>query len=228
MKILYHGSTSVIKTPEYGKGNPHNDYGFGFYCTENIELAKEWACLNMGGGFVNAYTIDTSLLKILNLSEDKYTILHWLSILINNRTFIITNQIAGRAKEYLLANFLPDISRYDAVMGYRADDSYFAFAVDFLNNTISLRQLERAMYLGKLGQQFMLRSKKAFKLIQFTGSEPVDGRIYYPKRVGRDRKARDYYLRNERPSASVANDLFMIDILRQEIKENNALFHAGS
>ena len=33
---------------------------------------------------------------------------------------------------------------------------YFAFANDFLNGTISLRQLEEAMYLGKPGEQVVL------------------------------------------------------------------------
>ena len=42
--IIYHGSKNIITKPEFGKGNIANDYGLGFYCTENIELAKEWAC----------------------------------------------------------------------------------------------------------------------------------------------------------------------------------------
>ena len=39
-KILYHGSEFLIEKPEFGKGARHNDYGRGFYCTENIELAS--------------------------------------------------------------------------------------------------------------------------------------------------------------------------------------------
>ena len=41
---IYHGSSEIIKPPEYRKGTVYNDYGQGFYCTEHIELAKEWAC----------------------------------------------------------------------------------------------------------------------------------------------------------------------------------------
>ncbi|MBO4366707.1 MAG: DUF3990 domain-containing protein, partial [Clostridia bacterium] len=36
--IIYHGSKIVVQTPEYGKGNVHNDYGRGFYCTEYLDL----------------------------------------------------------------------------------------------------------------------------------------------------------------------------------------------
>ena len=41
---IYHGSTEIVNSPLYGKGKVYNDYGQGFYCTEEIELAKEWAC----------------------------------------------------------------------------------------------------------------------------------------------------------------------------------------
>ena len=178
--------------------------------------------MDKSGGFVNAYTVDIDKLNILNLSDNKYNILHWLAILVNNRTFRISNQIASQGKEYLLEYFLTDLSQYDAVVGYRADDSYFAFAMDFLNNTISLRQLERAMYLGKLGEQFMIRSEKAFGLMQFNGSEPADGEIYYIKRVARDNEAREQYLKKERITTTITNDIFMIDILREEMKQDDA------
>jgi hypothetical protein len=221
MVTLYHGSQTIIERPEFGKGNPRNDYGLGFYCTENKELAKEWACLTKDGGFINKYTIDPLTLDILYLSKGRYTMLHWLAILVNNRTFRIANQLATQAKEYLLANFLLDISRFDAIVGHRADDSYFAFAMDFLNNAISLKQLGRAMYLGNLGEQFMLRSERAFKQLEFAKSEMVDGETYYIKRISRDLEAREQYLKNERSVASIADDLFMIDILRQEMKQND-------
>lgn len=222
MKTLYHGSPMIIEKPEFGIGNPHNDYGLGFYCAESLELAKEWACLNNNGGYANIYSIDTDKLNILNLSNIDYCILNWLSILVDNRTFRAGSQIAVQAKEYLLAHFLPDTSIYDAIIGYRADDSYFSFAMDFLSNTISLRQLERAMYLGKLGEQFVLKSKKAFESITFEKSELADGKIYYTKRLARDSEARNLYLQGERKSVHDSNDLFMIDILRQEMKQDDA------
>lgn len=41
---LYHDSEKIVETPQFGAGNPRNDYGLGVYCTQNLELAKEWAC----------------------------------------------------------------------------------------------------------------------------------------------------------------------------------------
>ena len=69
---LWHGSSHVIKHPEYGLGKPNNDYGRGFYCTRSIELAKEWACAGLDDGFANRYTLATNGLTFLGLSQPPY------------------------------------------------------------------------------------------------------------------------------------------------------------
>ena len=38
--IIYHGSQQIVEVPKFGIGKTYNDYGQGFYCTEDIELAK--------------------------------------------------------------------------------------------------------------------------------------------------------------------------------------------
>lgn len=219
---LYHGSIRIIEKPEFGRGNPHNDYGLGFYCTENLELAKEWACVSRTGGFANIYSLDISGISILELSGPIYGVLGWLAVLVNNRIFDITSPIAAEAKEYLTEYFLPDVSGFDAIRGYRADDSYFTFALDFLSNTISLRQLNRAMSLGSLGNQLMLKTHKSYDMLRFAGDEPADGEIYYAKRLKRDNEARKQYLKRERKTARRSDDIFMLDILRNEVKLGDA------
>ena len=59
------------------------------------------------------------------------------------------------------------VQDHDFIKGYRADDSYFSFAAAFLNNTISLSQLEKAMVLGKLGEQIVAKSEKAFDRLAY-------------------------------------------------------------
>ena len=49
----------------------------------------------------------------------------------------------------------------DLVIGYRADDSYFSFVKDFLNNRISLAQLQQALKLGTVGEQIVIKSQRA-------------------------------------------------------------------
>ena len=40
---VYHGSDKIIQVPRYGMGNIYNDYGQGFYCTEDKHEADLWA-----------------------------------------------------------------------------------------------------------------------------------------------------------------------------------------
>lgn len=212
--ILYHGSTKVIEKPLLGIGNPKNDYGLGFYCTENLELAKEWACTERSDGFANCYEMHYDDLSVLRLNDKPYHILNWLSILLHNRSFILSQGLPFEAREYLLQHFLPEYEHYDLIVGYRADDSYFSFANAFLNNTISLEQLRKAMMLGKLGEQIVLKSEKAFDRLLFKETFAVDSTLYYPKRMARDRQAREDF-QKEKTSVSAANAIYMIDILRQ-------------
>lgn len=85
---------------------------------------------------------------------------------------------------------MSEFKSYDVIKGYRADDSYFSFATAFINNTISLAQLEKAMALGSLGEQVVLRSQKAFDSLTFTQSMPAPRAIYFPKKLARDIGAR--------------------------------------
>ena len=50
-KTIFHGSEQIIKKPRFHSGNPHNDYGYGFYCTESEELAIEWAVTREHDGY---------------------------------------------------------------------------------------------------------------------------------------------------------------------------------
>ncbi len=220
-KILYHGSENIIEKPEFGKGARNNDYGKGFYCTENIELAKEWACAKQNNGYANIYEFDMAGLKVLNLNSPEYNILNWLAILADNRTYWQNGSIAEQAKKYIKDNFLPDISGYDVIIGYRADDSYFSFAQDFVAGVISLQKLSEAMRLGKLGEQIVLKSQKAFEQIEFIGYEDVDAGEYFNKKREREREARQEYRRSKMVTANV-NDLFILDIMREEIKNGDA------
>ena len=217
---IYHGSSQIIEKPEFGYGKPYNDYGLGFYCTEQIDMAREWGVSKEKDGIANCYEIDCSGLEILNLNDEKYCILHWLSILLENREFEVSSALAAEAKEYILKNFKIEYEEYDAIVGYRADDSYFSFAQDFINGTISYRQLNRAMYLGKLGQQFVLKSKKAFQQIEFTGYELATSEEWYRKKMLRDRTARREYFDVERNKRQ-KGDLYMIQIMDEEMKSDD-------
>ncbi len=212
---IFHGSEYIIEKPEYGKGSVFNDYGHGFYCTEHIELAKEWACTSDAGGYANKYTIDYTGLCVLNLNSDEHNILNWLAVLLENRQFQIGTEIGIRARDYLLSNFLPEYKGADIITGYRADDSYFSFARSFVNNSFSLQQLDRAMHLGNWGEQIVIKSKRAFDRLKFVGYEIAPGDEYFSKRKKRDDEAREAYRHEANTKTDPAKDIFIMDIIRQ-------------
>lgn len=214
--VLYHGSPEIIEKPVFGKGKTYNDYGQGFYCTENLELAKEWACTEGIDGYANKYEMETNDLKILNLSSGEYTMLHWLALLMTYRKIRLSTPVMKKGAEWLKEYFLLDIGEYDVIIGYRADDSYFSFARAFVNNEISLEQLSRAMRLGKLGEQFVLKTPKAFETIKFVSYQVADNTIYYARRKARDDGARtSYFVELEKEDI---NGIYMRDIIRGEVK----------
>ena len=220
-KLIYHGSDHIIEKPLYGAGKTYNDYGQGFYCTEDIAMTKEWGVGREKDGYANQYKICCDDLRILDLNAEQFCILHWLAILLQNREFYIPSGLALEAKEYIVKNFFTDYQSYDIIIGYRADDSYFSFAQDFINGTISYRQLRNAMYLGKLGQQFVLKSKKAFGQLRFLGYETAGRDIWFQKKELRDRAARREYFDIER-NRRQKGDLYIIQIMDEEMKADDS------
>ncbi len=219
--IIYHGSLSVISTPSFGQGKSYNEYGLGFYCTESLELAKEWGCAVGKDGYANKYVLNTDGLNILYLNDEKYHILNWMSILLENRTFNISEGVSSRAKQYILDHFLLDYKKYDLIIGYRADDSYFSYASDFLENTLSLEDLRKAMRLGKLGEQVVLKSKKAFSALTYVESLPALAVEYFEKYKERDVRARHEY-RELKNKSYPEEGTFIMDIIRQKWENDDA------
>ena len=220
-KILYHGSKEIIKKPTLRGGKESNDYGYGFYCTENIELANEWACPDNNDGYANKYELDMTGLNVLDLTKPEYNILNWMALLLQFRIPKGMTPNDEMAREYILKNFSIDLTKVDVIIGYRADDSYFSFARDFLKNTITVAQLSRAMELGKLGIQVVLHSEKAFEQLKYIESTIADNETYYTKRRARDLMAKEEYREATKLSSVTQDDLFIMDIIRQEVKNDD-------
>ena len=211
--VLWHGSQKIIEAPQFGLGKVHNDYGQGFYCTESLDLAREWACSGDADGYANRYELDMADLKVLDLLSPHYSVLNWIALLVGHRSFRKDTAIAVGACEYLHDHFLPDTDACDVIRGWRADDSYFSYARAFVNNTITVEQLGRAMKLGNLGEQIVLKSERAFKTIRFAGFELAPLALYGPLAKERDEAARAQYreLLAENPFEGIR----IVDIVRE-------------
>jgi hypothetical protein len=159
-----------------------------------------------------------SFLNMLDLNSDDYSVLNWMAVLIEHRLFTVGVPIAGKAKKYLVENFGINVNAYDVVKGNRADDAYYDFAQAFLNNAITVEQLARAMMLGNLGEQIVLKSRFAFDNIKFVDFSTADQQKYYPSRKARAEKAEhDFRKICEEP----CDGLYMIDIIREGVKNDD-------
>ena len=215
---IFHGSEKIIEHPIWGEGRKNNDFGIGFYCTDSLDLAKEWAVSSLRDGFANKYILDTKYLNILNLNSSAYTILNWIAVLVEHRLFSITTPVARRAKSYLVEKFGVNVNAFDIIRGYRADDSYFDYAESFINNAISVEQLAQAMKLGKLGEQIVIKSKYAFTKLKYKGFEVAEQGKYYVHRKSRNDEAnRQYFEMLDKES----DGLYIQDIIRGGITNDN-------
>ena len=116
--ILYHGTADRVIHPTYGLGDEKHDYGKGFYLTESIDLAKEWAVCrpSESNGWVHQFVIDTDGLHILDF--EKYDVLTWLAELMKHRDAADSKRYRMLAQKFI-AKYGLDTSAYDIIRGWR-------------------------------------------------------------------------------------------------------------
>ena len=207
---LYHGSDKILKTPRFGKGEINNDYGQGFYCTKKKELAGEWAVLwTEQDGYINEYSFDYTGLKVLFLNQ--MPIENWIAVLIANRKGEYKKEYKNRM-DLFLNKFNIDAALYDVIEGWRADDSFFTYIRDFFAVALSLEKLKEAMSFGDLGNQICLKSKEAFKHINFAAHHPAPASTFLQSAKNRDEEARRKYFEMEEPMQGT----LLIDLIGRE------------
>ncbi len=159
--ILYHGTSEKTVVPTFGLGNDKHDYGRGFYLTEDIELAKEWAVCkpNNNNGWVHKFELEIESLQILDFQNKN--ILAWLAELMKHRD-------AADSKRYhvLAAKFIEkygiNTADYDVIRGWRANASFFYIAKEFVRDNVDLDILEELLSLGGLGIQYCIKTELAY------------------------------------------------------------------
>lgn len=159
--ILFHGTSDAIVQPAFGRGDEKHDYGKGFYLTENLELAKEWAVCkpNDANGWVHKYELDTDGLKILDFQNNN--VLAWLAELMKHRDAADSKRYHMLASKFI-EKYGVDTSEYDVIKGWRANASYFYITKEFVRDNIDMDILEELLSLGGLGIQYCIKSKLAY------------------------------------------------------------------
>lgn len=159
--ILFHGTPDKIVVPAYGKGDEKHDYGKGFYLTESLDLAKEWAVCrpNEKNGWVHKYQLAIDGLNILDFQEKG--VLAWLAELMKHRDAADSKRYRMLAKKFI-EKYGVDIKGYDVIRGWRANASYFYIAKEFVRDNIDMDILEELLSLGGLGIQYCIKSELAY------------------------------------------------------------------
>lgn len=159
--ILYHGSPNRVLVSKFGFGEDRHDYGRGFYLTENLELAKEWAVCRPDetNGWVHKYELEMEGLNILDFQ--KYDVLSWLAELMKHRDAADSRRYKMLAQKFI-EKYGIDTCGYDVITGWRANASYFYIAKEFVRDNIDIEILEKLLSLGGLGIQFCIKSERAF------------------------------------------------------------------
>ena len=163
--ILFHGSPNETVTPTFGLGNEKHDYGMGFYLTESIELAKEWAVCrpNEANGWVHKYEFDTEGLKVLDFQQ--INVLSWLAELMKHRDASDTKRYRILAQKFI-DKYGVDTTGYDVIRDWRANASYFYIAKEFVKDNIDMDILEELLSLGGLGIQYCIKTERAYAKLQ--------------------------------------------------------------
>ena len=189
--VLYHGSPDKEITPVFGGGQDKHDYGRGFYLTENIELAKEWAVCrpNETNGWVHKYELDCEEIKIIDFQ--KLDVLAWLAELMKHREAADSRRYKMLSVKFI-EKYGVDTSQYDVIKGWRADASYFYIAREFVRDNIDFDILEELLSLGGLGIQYCIKSERAYEKLHEVKEEllSVDYMEFNHKYNQRDAESR--------------------------------------
>lgn len=173
--ILFHGTPDKIVMPIFGKGDDKHDYGRGFYLTESVDLAREWAVCrpNDINGWVHKYELETDELKILDFQE--INVLAWLAELMKHREAADSRRYRMLSKKFI-EKYGIDTEEYDVIKGWRANASYFYIAKEFVRDNIDMDILEELLSLGNLGIQYCVKSERAYSKLK----EVEEGLIAVP------------------------------------------------
>lgn len=203
--------------PLYNFGNNTNDFGQGFYCCSDSELAKEWACQNRTNGFVNVYEINFEYFNVLDLTSKNYHILNWLALVLNNKHVEERNPSIIKIKEYIKEEFTPDLKKIDVISGIRADNSFFAIIRNFLSGDISLHKFCALVQENNLCNQLVLIGEKAINSLNFKYAQNVECNNYYQKIIDKD-----LLIQNQLNAKDDNDYIFINDIYNDKWRNNDA------
>lgn len=226
---VYHGSDRILEEPVHTHGAYH-DFGAGFYVTPSRDLSHEWACRAAKDGIINSYSLHIDDLQVLDFTAQDHTLLEWAATVLKHRTDEAYVPAAEARKQYLMDNFAVDISSYDLIYAWRADNSCFGFIQAFLSSTLSLERFIKVMQGSNTGTELVLKTEKAVKALTFKGIEPAACAQYWQTSDGKqrfvlpneDKANRLMFQLCEDTIPAMRKQTYIIDMLREGMKHDDA------
>lgn len=143
--IVYHGTNTIVKTPEVRVSGYNKDFGFGFYCTRIEKQAQRWAITKQYPHIVciYEYTPDTTL----NVKEFVEMTDEWLDFVAECRH--------------------GEPHSYDIVEGPMADDEVWDYVEDFLAGRISREAFWALARFKHPTNQILFCTDRALQTLKF-------------------------------------------------------------
>jgi len=156
---LYHGSNTLIETPNLNFSRKELDFGSGFYTTTNYEQAAQFsekvAARSNGDRIVNIYEFDDNILPKFKVLEFQEADIAWLDFVSANR-----NSPQPRGD-------------YDIIIGPVANDDVFRTLLLYFTGEINADETLNRLKIKRLFNQYVFKNDAALKHLVFVKGESI-------------------------------------------------------
>ncbi len=157
--VLFHGAKRPFAMPiDFATNSkPTNDFGIGFYLGETFEQGANYISV------INQNIVYCFCLNLSGLNTYKFNV--------NTEWMIAIAYFRGWLADYknspLIKSLIDKLSNYDVIVAPIADNRMFDIIAEFVGNEITDEQCRHALAATNLGFQYVLKTNKALKKINF-------------------------------------------------------------
>lgn len=157
-KLLFHGAKDVINLPlDFKYSKEKNDFGRGFYLGENFEQASTYIA-NSSSKYVYSFSLYDQDLIIEKFNVDT----EWMLAIAYYRGWL-----AQYKHNEIIDNIIKKVENADVIIAPIADNRMFDLISEFVDGTITNEQCEHALAATNLGNQYVIKTKKALEKLEF-------------------------------------------------------------
>lgn len=165
---LYHGTPQKDFVPNPNYVNEETDYGSGLYLTTHLDLAKEWSAAfhNNDYGYVHSFELDISDLQVFDFNQVHPIV--WLAVLAEHykNSSVLTDMQREYVSQLINKYNVYNANLKDVLYGWRADSSFSNIFVFALQNKLSVAQINTALHISDLNNQYCIKSEKAYSKLR--------------------------------------------------------------